>query len=118
MAENIRHLRQVNTLVAASDVGELSGAGRDRPYVVVPNLYVGPERPDALGDAACRVFRRYYRGPGARLSDLGTLAALLGGVGDFNGELFSFLFFDGRSHAELIDMGRRDAGRAVAAGWQ
>ncbi len=118
MAEDVRHLRQVNTLVAAAGVPQLAVPQRDRPYIHVPNLYVGPHQPDALGHAARRVFDQYYQGTVARLSDLGLLATLLGGVKGDHAELFSFVFFDGRFHRVLIDMGRRDAERALDAGWR
>lgn len=45
------------------------------------------------------------------------LARLLGGLKGDHAELFSFPFFDGRFHRVLIDMGRRDAERALAGGW-
>ncbi len=118
MAQDVRHLRQVNALVAAAGVGHLAASPRSRPYLHVPNLYVGPHHPDALGNAARRVFDRYYRGPAGRLSDLGTLATLLGGLRGDHAELFSFLFFDGRFHSVLVDMGRRDAERALDGGWR
>ena len=118
MAEDVRSLRRVNTLVEAAGRGQLSVAGRAAPYRAVHHMYVGPPRGDAIALAARRVFLRYYRGPAARLSDLGVLAALIGGVDGAHGELFSFLFFDGRFHAELIDMGRQDAARVVDGGWR
>ncbi|HET6965200.1 MAG TPA: patatin-like phospholipase family protein [Acidimicrobiales bacterium] len=117
MAEDVRHLRQVNALVAAAAGSPAEAAQRSRPFRHVPNLYVGPHQPDALGHAARRVFDQYYQGPAARFSDLGVLATLLGGVKGDHAELFSFLFFDGRFHRVLIDMGRRDAERALAGGW-
>lgn len=118
MAQDVRHLRQVNALVAAAGAGHLAASPRSRPYLHVPNLYFGPHHPDALGNAARRVFDRYYRGPAGRLADLGTLATLLGGLRGDHAELFSFLFFDGRFHSVLIDMGRRDAERALRSGWR
>lgn len=117
MAEDIRHLRQVNELVTASGAAAVPLAGRSRPYVTIPNLYVGPVGTETIAEAARRIFRRYYRGPLSRVSDLGTLATLLGGVDGVHGELFSYLFIDGRFHAELIRMGRRDAFRVLAGGW-
>ncbi|HZD65971.1 MAG TPA: patatin-like phospholipase family protein [Acidimicrobiales bacterium] len=118
MAEDVRHLRQVNGLVAASGQEEVSLPDRSDPYRRVPNLYIGPDSPEAISLVARRVFDRYYSGPAARLSDLGLLGTLMGGVSGVHAELYSFLFFDGRFHADLIDMGRRDAAVAVADGWK
>lgn len=118
MAEDVRHLRQVNALLDASGSADLSVADRRRPYVRVPNLYVGPRQAGAIGDAARQEFRLHHGGPAGRLSDLGVLATLLGGLDGDHAELFSFLFFDGRFHSLLIDMGRRDAEEVLAGEWR
>ncbi len=118
MAEDVRHLRQVNALVTAARATSLRAAGRRRPYLSVPNMYVGPTAAGAIAEAARATFHRYYPGPLSRFRDMGLLATLLGGAGEPHWELFSFLFFDGRFHADLIEMGRADAERVVAEGWR
>ena len=49
---------------------------------------------------------------------LGLLATVLGGVEGVHGELFSFLFWDGRFHEALIELGREDATKIVETGWR
>jgi NTE family protein len=118
MSQDVLHLRQINGLVKASRSSSLHVTGRRRPYRSVESLYVGPTESGAIAGAARSAFRRYYPGLRGRFTDLGLLSTLLGGAGEPHWELFSFLFFDGRFHADLIDMGQADARRVVDAGWQ
>ena len=107
MADDIRALRRVNTLVAA-------GHGRGTTgYRAIPNLYLGPPKPGLISQTANEVFSRRYAGIHRPLSDLGLLGRLLGGTPDNHGELLSFVFFDREFHKALIDLGRKHATRAL-----
>jgi NTE family protein len=83
----------------------------------VPYVLVAPQHRGALGELAGEIFRARYRGlKGLRSPTLGLLSQLLGGESPAHGELLSYLFFDPEFVQELIEMGRRDAQRALAEG--
>jgi NTE family protein len=103
MADDIRALRRVNTLLSNGPSRATSG------YRVVPNLYLGPPKPGLIGRTANEVFSRRYTGIHRPLSDLGLLGRLVGGTRENHGDLLSFLFFDREFHKALIDLGRKHA---------
>ena len=78
----------------------------------MPYIFVGPERPGAIGQLASEVFHDRYGGlKGLRSPDFPLLSRLLGGDSPTHGELLSYLFFDQEFIEGLIDMGRADAQR-------
>ena len=103
MADDIRALRRVNTLVSA---------GRSRTpggYRAIPNLYLGPPKPGLISDTANDVFSSRYSGIKRPFSDLGLLGRLLAGTRENHGELLSFVFFDREFHKALIELGAKHA---------
>jgi NTE family protein len=120
LAEDIVMLGNVNLFFAA---GESAAAIRYRdargkpPYRRVPYVLVAPQRRGALGELAGEIFRARYRGRmSLRSPTLRLLSQLLGGESPAHGELLSYLFFDPEFLQELIEMGQRDARRALAEG--
>jgi NTE family protein len=84
------------------------------PYRRVPYIFVAPERPGAIGELAIEVFHRRYAGlKGLRSPDIPLLNRLLGGDSPTHGELLSYLLFDREFIDALIEMGQRDAWRAL-----
>lgn len=106
MADDIRALRRVNTLISGGD--RASGGFR-----IVPNLYLGPPEPGLIGDTANDVFTRRYAGIRRPFSDLGLVGRLLGGTRESHGQLLSFMFFDREFHEALIELGRAHASDAL-----
>ena len=106
MADDIRALRRVNTLV---------GKRRNHAngYRAIPNLYLGPPKSGLIGRLANEVFSRRYTGIHRPFSDLGLLGRMLGGSRESHGDLLSFLFFDREFHKALIDLGRTHATRTL-----
>lgn len=83
-----------------------------RPYRRISYALVTPERHGEIGRMAERIFAERYGGLGAlRDLDYAVLGRLLAGRAMGRGELLSFLFFDKRYIAELLELGRRDAKR-------
>jgi NTE family protein len=109
MADDIRALRRINTLVSTE-------AGRaPTGYRSIPNLYLGPPAPGLISQIANRVFSRRYTGIHRPLSNLRVLGRLLGGTRESHGELLSFVFFDQEFHAALLELGRTHASHALGS---
>jgi hypothetical protein len=106
MADDVRALRRVNTLLARH---EHPPPG----YRSIPNLYLGPPEPGTIARTANRVFSDGYGGIRARLSDLGVLGRMIGGTSASHGDLLSFVFFDREFHEALIELGRSHTERAL-----
>lgn len=88
-----------------------SARGR-RPYRRISYALVTPASQGQIGRLAERIFAERYGGLGAlRDLDYAVLGRLLAGRSMGRGELLSFLFFDKRYIAALLDLGRRDARR-------
>lgn len=118
LIEDLRQLADVNTFFTDGDPHLHSyRRARDKPpYREVPYVFVGPAQPGAIGALALEVFRSRYRGLRAlRSPEMVLLNRLLGGAGPTHGDLLSYLFFDREFIDALIDMGRQDAGRCLAA---
>jgi NTE family protein len=118
---DLRRLAAINLFFAASPGDAPSQAarvyresrGRDI-YRRIACAVVTPSRRRELGEIADRVFREHYGGwRGLLHPDYLVLGRLLG-AGASRGELLSFLLFDERFIAELIEAGRRDARRWLA----
>jgi NTE family protein len=120
LIEDIRTLASINSFYVGEGNGDgarrlREAAGKD-PYRLLPYLYVGPERTDAIGKLAAEVFRERYGGIKAlRSLDFGALNAIIDADSVNHGELLSYLFFDPEFIEELIQMGRRDATAQLAA---
>lgn len=113
LLRDLRSLEQVNELVGAAGGDELAGRRR------IPYVLVTPERPDTVGGLAREVFVEHYSGLLESLHhrDVAALGrALAGGTDAAHGELLSYLFFAPEFTRALLDLGRRDAERRVAAG--
>lgn len=113
LLQDLRSLEQVNELVAAGGGTELTGR-RHIPYALVAS-----ERPDTVGALAREVFAEHYTGLAASLHhpDVAALGrAVAGGTDAAHGELLSYLFFAPEFTRALLELGRRDAERRVAAG--
>ncbi len=81
---------------------------------VVPYILVAPKTPNAIGEIARDVYRKYYAGLGGvrRSRDLALLGRLLDASrSSTRGELFSYLFFAPEFATRLIELGREDATR-------
>jgi len=110
LIEDVRMLGNIDTYFSdgAPGPGRYRTARGKTPYREIPYLFVGPPRPDAIGELAAHVFQSRYLGRKAlRSPDLAFLHRLLGA----NSELFSYLFFDPEFIEALIAMGTRDARR-------
>jgi NTE family protein len=109
MADDIRALRRVNTLLKGR-TGRIASGHR-----VIPNLYIGPPKTGLIAQTANDVYSSRYGGIHRPLADLGMLGRLLGGTPANHGELLSFVFFDREFHKALIDLGARHATRTLGA---
>jgi NTE family protein len=113
LVEDIRMLSNINEFYVDGDGARgaralREAAGKD-PYRLIPYAWVGPSRPDAIGELACEVFRSRYGGlKSLRSVDFGLLNAIIDAESTNHGELLSYLFFDAEFIEELIAMGRRD----------
>lgn len=126
LIEDVRMLGNVNMFFAdgAPGAGAYRTSRGKAPYRQVPYLFVGPQRPGAIGELAAAVFRTRYGGLKAlRSPDLAFLHRMLGSS-PAHSELFSYLFFDPEFIDALITMGANDARRWLdappghAAPWQ
>jgi len=107
MADDIRALRRVNTLVSAGRGRAPSG------YRAIPNLFLGPPKRGLISETANDVFSDRYSGIKRPFSDLGLLGRLLAGTRENHGELLSFVFFDREFHKALIELGAKHASRTL-----
>ncbi len=113
LIEDVRMLGNVNMFFAdgAPGAGAYRATRGKAAYRQIPYLFVGPDRPGAIGELAAAVFRARYSGLKAlRSPDLAFLHQLLGS-GPAHSELFSYLFFDPEFIDALIAMGAADARR-------
>lgn len=115
MVEDVRTLRKVNELVAA---GARRGGGQ-RPYTIVPHLFLGPEHRSGVGGLAAALYRERFTGVrgaarAVRSPDLPLLARLLAGDGPRRGDVLSYLLFDTEFAERAIDLGRKDASARLA----
>jgi NTE family protein len=123
MVEDLATLRRTNRMVAQAEAAGHRGVltGRSgRAYGVVEVMPVAPP-PDEMGRIAAEVFARSTDGLGwLTETDNWLLGRLIRGAGDAAGrrELLSYLFFDEEYFAASIELGRRMAAQALAAGWQ
>jgi NTE family protein len=109
VVHDVRTLARMNQLAAEGGAGV---EAREIPYIVI-----APERRDAIGAAATRVFDEHYAKLTdlLRLRDLAILGRAVGGGSDpVHGNVLSLLFFAPEFAAELIKMGRADAERWLA----
>jgi NTE family protein len=110
LANDLRTLVHDNGMI-----GEALRAGvelKDRR--LIRYAFISPREPDRIGRIAQEVFRTHFRRRRAllRWNDLASPGRLVGaGEDPLHGELFSYVFFDGRFTSRLIDLGREDAQR-------
>jgi NTE family protein len=111
LANDMATLVRVNALVGGAPQG---GARKHR----VPYIFVAPREPDAIGRRAQEVFACHYAhlADALRSCDLAILGrAVDGGLDPAHGELLSYLFFAPEFARKLIELGRNDAERWLAA---
>lgn len=107
----------VNDVGTLASVNALVGAG-DEDKQRVPYIFVAPAERDAIGRRAQAVFEEHYADvwDALRSRDLAFLGRAVGGGADpIHGELLSYLFFAPELAEELIELGRADASRWLAA---
>ncbi len=124
VGHDVRRMLAVNEFFAEHPSTGISRAARayreargHRPYRRIRYAFVAPGRRGELGALAEEVFRERYGGRRAlRSPDFALLARLLGGGRSLaRGELLSFVLFDEVFIERLLDAGRRDADRWLAA---
>jgi NTE family protein len=109
-------VQDVETLATINETlihGGMAAGGTDQRKVV-PYIFVAPKTPNAIGEIARDVYRKYYAGLRGvwRSRDLALLGRLLGADrSSTRGELFSYLFFAPEFATRLIELGRGDATR-------
>jgi NTE family protein len=110
LAPDVATLAQINETLAA---GAAVTTRRRIPYILV-----APEDRFAIGRLALQVYERRYAGVRGLLrgADVALLGRILDGARNpIHGELLSYLFFAREFIHELIQLGRRDAERWLAA---
>jgi NTE family protein len=124
VGHDVRRMLAVNAFFAESPSTGVSRAARayreargHRPYRRISYAFVAPARHGELGALAEAVFQERYSGLRAlRSPDFALLARLLGGGhARARGELLSFVLFDEVFIERLLQAGRRDAERWLAA---
>lgn len=108
---DLQTLATVNTLTRATRIA----AGRKRR---VPYIVIAPAGRDSIGNRALRVYREHYSSPwkALRSPNIALLGKLIaGGLDEQHAELLSFLLFAPEFSKALIELGRRDARRWIAA---
>lgn len=107
----LEDLRTLTTMNAALD--EDDRGGRDG-FRRVPYVFVGPSEHGELGRIARNVYHARFGGlKGVRAPEFVALHRLLGGDSPLQGQLLSYLLFDGAFIEELLELGARDAHRWV-----
>jgi NTE family protein len=114
LAHDVRTLAGINRALAEDGGGEAEGRSP------IPYIFIAPRKRDSIGAIAQRVFNESYRGPGKALRrrrrDLSIIGRLVaGGTDPLHGELLSYLFFAPELAEDLIELGRGDAERWLAA---
>lgn len=122
LSEDLRALHIRNRMITrASEAQSPLTDATGRPERPVPVMTISPE-PGALAALAEEVLAEKRTGILGRFreSSATTLDALLRAVGEGPGarELFSYIFFDDAYFDRQIELGRRAAARALAAGWR
>jgi NTE family protein len=124
VAHDVRRLLAVNAFFAEHPTTGTSRAARAYreangrpPYRKISYALVAPSRRGELGALAEEVFQQRYGGlRGLRSPDFALLARLLGGGrAQSRGELLSFVLFDEVFIERLLQAGRADAERWLAA---
>lgn len=98
----------------ANDIATLASRNAAGGPEVIPYIFVGPDRPDAIGRCAREVFKTHYAHlcDALRSCDLAFLGRMVdGGADAMHGELLSYLFFAPEFARELIRLGHDDAER-------
>jgi NTE family protein len=101
-----------------NDVRTLAGRNEETDQRPVPYIFVAPREREAIGACAQAVFREHYRGLGGarRSPNVALLGRLVNGTASpLHGELLSYLFFAPEFARELVELGREDARRWLAA---
>jgi NTE family protein len=110
-------LADVNEIVRRRGRGPNDKKGnekRAKEKKELPYIFIAPDKADAIGELARRVFNEHYADLLQTLhsSDLALLGrAVAGGSNPLHGELLSYLFFAPEFTAELVRLGRADAER-------
>ncbi len=110
LAEDVATLARVNETLAASG----AAAARRR----IPYILVAPQDRFAIGRLAARIYKRRYADARGllRSPDLGLIGRVIeGSRNPIHGELLSYLFFAREFIDQLIELGRADAERWLAA---
>ena len=109
MVEDLHTLDKLNSNVNG-------GPGR-----LIPRLFVGPSTRQEIGELAARVYEERHRGRRVVSElDFRALRGLIGGHGKGNGDLLSYVFFDGAFVEAAIQLGIRYARNKTGGGspWQ
>lgn len=109
LVNDVHTLALVNELVLRGGPGTAEQIDRK----VIPYILVAPEDPDEIGECATKVYLDHRDELPEDLELLGRL--LDAGAGPMHGELLSYLFFAPQMAKALIELGRRDAQRWIAA---
>lgn len=115
LTSDVATLSSINEAAAADGNGESSGApGRK----VIPYIFVVPRDRLTIGKIALEVYKRRYAKLSAllRTPNVSLLGRILdAGRNPMHAELFSYLFFAQDFIDDLIELGREDAERWLAA---
>ena len=118
MVEDVHTLRKMNAMLQHAKTLQPGCSASERPYRIVPWIFVGPRHSSHLGKMAEIVFQRNY----GRLRwwhrhwDFPVLHQLIQGKGHHRGELMSYLFFHHEYMQEAFSLGQRDAERILRSG--
>ena len=115
MVEDVHTLRKMNAMLQHARELKPGCSASERPYRIVPWIFVGPRHSSHLGKMAEIVFQRNY---GQlrwwhRHWDFPVLHQLIQGKGQHRGELMSYLFFHHEYMQEAFSLGQRDAERIL-----
>ena len=120
LIEDVRMLGKINLLAEGGTSERLRRYRRGRghaPYRPVPYVFVSPPERRALGRIALELMRNRYSGLSRlRSPDLSFVGRLIGGRSEQQGELLSYLFFEGDYAERLIERGRLDAEQWLGPG--
>jgi NTE family protein len=111
-------VNDVRTLAGRNEAAANDATSSQTDQRPVPYIFVAPREREAIGALARTVFRKHYRGLGGarRSPNVALLGRLVNGTASpLHGELLSYLFFEPEFARELIELGREDARRWLAA---